>query len=130
VATWGDRRAPSYVCPDHHARRNAEKLDEYVGMIVVERLSRPDARDLLSPDQTGEVAALLAQDAGLRARLDELGRLFGDGVIDALQLASGTARIRGNREQVTAALAAANRDNVLVDVVEASDAAGAWNTST
>lgn len=99
-------------------------------MIVVERLSRPDARDLLSPDQTGEVAALLAQDAGLRARLDELGRLFGDGVIDALQLASGTARIRGNREQVTAALAAANRDNVLVDVVEASDAAGAWNTST
>lgn len=130
VATWGDRRAPSYVCPDHHVRRNAEKLDEYVGMIVVERLSRPDARDLLSPDQTGEVAALLAQDAGLRARLDELGRLFGDGVIDALQLASGTARIRGNREQVTAALAAANRDNVLVDVVEASDAAGAWNTST
>lgn len=130
MATWGDRRAPSYVCPDHHVRRNAEKLDEYVGMIVVERLSRPDARDLLSPDQTGEVAALLAQDAGLRARLDELGRLFGDGVIDALQLASGTARIRGNREQVTAALAAANRDNVLVDVVEASDAAGAWNTST
>jgi site-specific DNA recombinase len=73
------------------------------------------------------VAALLAQDAGLRARLDELGRLFGDGVIDALQLASGTARIRENREQVTAALAAANRDNVLVDVVEASDVAEAWN---
>jgi site-specific DNA recombinase len=48
-------------------------------------------------------------------------------VIDALQIASGTARIRENREQVTAALAAANRDNVLVDVVEASDVAEAWN---
>jgi site-specific DNA recombinase len=102
-------------------------LDEYVSMILIERLSRPNARDLLAPDQTGDVAALLAQDAGLRARLDELGRLFGDGVIDALQLASGTARIRENREQVTAALAAANRDNVLVDVVEASDVAEAWN---
>jgi DNA invertase Pin-like site-specific DNA recombinase len=127
VAAWGDRRVPSYVCPANHVRRQAEKLDEYVERIVVERLSRPDSRDLVAPDQTGDVAALLAQDAGLRARLDELGRLFGDGVIDALQLASGTARIRENREQVTAALAAANRDNVLVDVVEASDVAEAWN---
>jgi len=127
VAVWGDRRVPSYICPANHVRRQAEKLNEYVEMIVVERLSRPDSRELLAPDQTGDVAALLAQDAGLRARLDELGRLFGDGVIDALQIASGTARIRENREQVTAALAAANRDNVLVDVVEASDVAEAWN---
>jgi len=127
VAAWGDRRVSSYVCPDHHVRRNAEKLDEYVSMIVVERLSRPDTRDLLVPDQTGGVAALLTEDAGLRARLDELGRLFGDGVIDALQLASGTARIREQREQVTTALAAANRANVLVDVIEASDVAAAWN---
>jgi site-specific DNA recombinase len=127
VAAWGDRRIPSYVCPANHIRRQAEKLDEYVEIIVVKRLSRPDSRDLLAPDQTGDVAALLAQDAGLRARLDELGRLFGDGLIDAFQLASGTARIRENREQVTAALAAANRGNVLVDVVEAGDVAEAWN---
>jgi hypothetical protein len=94
--------------------------------VVIERLSRPDAAELLAPDQTGDTAALHAQDAGLRARLDELGRLYGDGVIDALQLASGTARIREQREQVTTSLAAASRGSVLAGVADAPDPEAVW----
>ena len=94
--------------------------------IVVARLSRPHAAELLAPDQTGDVAALHAQDAGLRARLDELGRMFGDGVIDALQLASGTAAIRTQREDVTVALAASSRGSVLQGVADAADSAKVW----
>jgi site-specific DNA recombinase len=126
VAVWGDRRLPSYVCPANHVRRNAAELDDLVEAVVVERLSRPDAAELLAPDQTGDVAALHAQDAGLRARLDELGRLFGDGVIDALQLASGTASIRTQREDITASLAAASRGSVLAGVADAADPAEVW----
>ena len=126
VSAWGDRRAPAYVCPAGHVRRNAVELDDYVEAIVVERLSRPDAAELLAPDQTGDVAALHAQDAGLRARLDELGRMFGDGVIDALQLASGTAAIRTQREDVTVALAASSRGSVLQGVADAADSAKVW----
>jgi site-specific DNA recombinase len=126
VAVWGDRRLPSYVCPANHVRRNATELDDYVEAVVVERLSRPDAAELLAPDQTGDVAALHAKDAGLRARLDELGRLFGDGLIDALQLASGTAAIRTQREDITAALAAASRGSVLTGVADAPDVAEVW----
>jgi site-specific DNA recombinase len=126
VAVWGDRRVPSYVCPIRHVRRNAVELDNFVEAVVVKRLSRPDAAELLAPDQTGDVAALHAQDAVLRARLDELGRLFGDGVIDALQLASGTASIRTQREDVTASLSAASRGSVLAGVADAENAAEVW----
>ena len=126
VAVRGDRRVPSYTCPAGHVRRNAVELDDYVEVIVVERLSQPDAAELLAPDQTGDVAALHAQDAGLRARLDELGRLYGDGMIDALQLASGTAAIRTQREAVTAALAAASRGGVLQGVADAPYPARVW----
>jgi site-specific DNA recombinase len=126
VSAWGTRRAPAYVCPAGHVRRNAVELDDYVEATVVERLSRPDAAELLAPDQTGDVAALHAQDAGLRARLDELGRMFGDGMIDALQLASGTASIRTQREAVTEALAASSRGSVLQGVADAPDVAEVW----
>lgn len=126
VAVWGDRRLPSYVCPANHVRRNATELDDYVEAVVVERLSRPDAAELLGADQNDDVAALHAKDAGLRARLDELGRLFGDGLIDALQLASGTAAIRTQREDITAALAAASRGSVLAGVADAPDVAEVW----
>jgi DNA invertase Pin-like site-specific DNA recombinase len=127
VATWGDRRVPSYTCPQHHVRRQAEALDAYIEAIVLERLSRPDARELLMPDQSGDVAALHAQDSGLRARLDELGRLYGHGLIDALQLASGTASIRSQREEITAELAAAASGSVLAGVVDAVDPEAVWN---
>ena len=126
VAAWRDRRVPSYTCPAGHVRRQAVELDEFIEALVIERLSRADAVELLAPDQTGDVAALHAQDAGLRARLDELGRLYGDGVIDALQLASGTASIRTQREQVTVALAAASRDSVLQGVADAEDPEAVW----
>jgi DNA invertase Pin-like site-specific DNA recombinase len=126
VSAWGTRRAPAYVCPAGHVRRNAVELDDYVEATVVERLSRPDAAELLAPDHTGDLAALHAQDAGLRARLDELGRMFGDGMIDALQLASGTASIRTQREAVTEALAASSRGSVLQGVADAPDVAEVW----
>ena len=47
-------------------------------------------------------------------------------LIDALQLASGTAAIRTQREQVTASLAAASRSGVLQGVADAPDPATVW----
>jgi site-specific DNA recombinase len=126
VAAWGDRRLPSYICPAGHVRRNAAELDAYVEAIVVERLSRPDAAELLAPDLTGDTAELHARDAALRARLDGLGRMYGDGAIDASQLQSGTATIRDQREQITTSLAATSRGSVLAGVADAADPAKVW----
>src|SRR6266508_1626123 len=123
----GRQLKPTYTCrTGKHVVRDAAALDEFVEAVIVERLSRPDAADLLAPDQTGDVAALHARDAALRARLDELGRLYGEGVIDAAQLAKGSAAIRTQREQITAQLTAASRGSVLAGVADAADPAKVW----
>jgi DNA invertase Pin-like site-specific DNA recombinase len=123
----GRQLKPTYTCrTGKHVVRDAAALDEFVEAVIVERLSRPDAADLLAPDQTGDVAALHARDAALRARLDELGRLYGEGVIDAAQLAQGSAAIRTQREQITAQLTAASRGSVLAGVADAADPAKVW----
>jgi site-specific DNA recombinase len=118
---------PVYTCrTGKHVIRNAAEVDAYVEAVIVERLTRPDAAELLAPDQAGDLTGLHAQDAALRARLDELGRLYGDGVIDASQLQAATASIRTQREQITAALAASSRGNVLAGVADAPDPAKVW----
>jgi site-specific DNA recombinase len=118
-----------YRCsgPSGHVSRNAAEVDAFVEAVILERLSRPDAAELLTPDTSGPVvAALHAQDAALRERKDELGRLFGEGTIDAAQLAQGTEAIRRQREAITAELAAAARGSVLAGVVDAPDPVKVW----
>jgi site-specific DNA recombinase len=124
----GRRMKPGYTCRSgKHVVRDAAEVDTYVDAVIVERLSRPDAADLLAPDVQGvDTAALHLRDAALRARLDELGRLYGEDVIDARQLAEGTAAIRAQREQITAELAAASRGSVLAGVADAPDPAKVW----
>jgi hypothetical protein len=118
---------PVYTCrTGKHVIRNAAEVDAYVEAVILERLSRPDARDLLAPDQRTDTAALHTRDTALRERLDELGRLYGDGAIDALQLQAATASIRTQREQITAELAAASRGSVLAGVADAPDPAKVW----
>jgi site-specific DNA recombinase len=125
----GKRRTtkPVYTCrTGKHVIRNAVEVDAYVEAIIIERLSRPDAAELLAPDQAGDLTGLHAQDAALRVRLDELGRLYGDGAIDAAQLQAATASIRTQRERITAALVASSRGSVLAGVADATDPAKVW----
>jgi site-specific DNA recombinase len=119
---------PVYTCrTGKHVIRNAAEVDAFVEAVIVERLSRPDARDLLTPDQHGvDPTALHLRDAALFARLRELGRLAGQGAIDPVQLVEATAEIRQQREDITAQLAALSRGSVLAGVVDAPDPAKAW----
>jgi site-specific DNA recombinase len=118
---------PTYTCRSgKHVVRDAAEVDAYIEAVILERLSRPDAAELLTPDQAGDLSGLHARDAALRARLDELGRLYGEGTIDAAQLAQGTAAIRAKREEITAQLAAMSCGSVLAGVADAADPAKVW----
>jgi site-specific DNA recombinase len=122
----GGRTQTAYICRSGgHVYRQATAVDEFIEEITIGVLSTRGA-DLLVPDQTEDTSALHLQDAALRARLDELGRLYGDGTIDAAQLAQGTAAIRQQREQVEAQLAAASRGSVLAGVADAPDPEPVW----
>jgi DNA invertase Pin-like site-specific DNA recombinase len=124
----GRRTKPTYTCrTGKHVVRDAAACDEFVEAVICERLSRPDARDLLiADDRQVDPTGLHLQDAALDARLRELGRLAGQGDIDPVQLVEATKVIRQQREQITAELAAASRGSVLAGVVDAPDPAKVW----
>jgi hypothetical protein len=123
----GRKTKPGYTCrTGKHVVRDAAELDAFIEAVIIERLRRPDAAALLIPDQHVDTTALHLQDAALRARLDELGRLAGEGAIDAAQLVQATAAIRAQRERITAQLAAASRGSVLAGVADAPDPAKVW----
>jgi site-specific DNA recombinase len=125
----GQRRKakPVYTCrTGKHVVRDAAACDQLVEAVILERLSRPDARELLTGDQRADTAALHLRDSALAERLVELGRLYGDGTIDAPQLQAATASIRAQRERITAELAASSRGSVLAGVADAPDPARVW----
>jgi site-specific DNA recombinase len=125
----GQRRKtkPVYTCrTGKHVVRDAAACDQLVEAVILERLSRPDARELLTGDQRADTAVLHLRDSALAERLVELGRLYGDGTIDAPQLQAATASIRAQRERITAELAASSRGSVLAGVADAPNPARVW----
>lgn len=118
---------PVYTCKvGKHVIRNAAEVDAYIEAVILERLSRPDAADLLVPDRKGDTSALTLRDAALQARLEEYERLAGAGEIEPGSFVRITADIRRQREQITDSLAAMTRGSVLAGVVDAPDPAAVW----
>ena len=83
-----------YVCKHcHKVTRDMSRVDETVIGVVVERLSRPDAADLLVNTKREDIDQLRDRASALRARQDELASLFADQAITASQLKTGTAKL-------------------------------------
>ncbi|WP_281689573.1 recombinase family protein [Pseudonocardia thermophila] len=120
---------PTYRCETKaHVSRTAPPIDEYVQECVVERLSRPDAAELLAEDDqpARDVPALRERAQALRARLDALAVEFADGELTAAQLRTATARVRENLAAVERELAEAGRTSALAPLVAAEDVAAVW----
>lgn len=110
----GRGSVPSYTCRDgKHVVRNATQLDAYVSAVVIARLSRPDAAELLTAGRADDVARKLRDADDLRERLDGLARAYADGAIDTRQLGAGSARLRTELEAVERQLTVVNRGSTL-----------------
>lgn len=128
VTQSGGRSYPSYRCQTGHGGgRRAEKVDQYVEDVIVERLSRPDAHDLLEPAPDGvDVAALQAEAEEIRTRLRNLAGKYGAGEISDMQFGVGSDTARGQLEGVMKQLARAATRDPLVGLVGAPDVRAAW----
>ncbi len=113
-----------------HFARMAEPVEEFVGAIVVARLSRPDARDLLVKRATVDTAALHVEATGLRQRLDALAVDFADGDLTSSQLRAASERIRSRLAKIEGDLADAGKVDVLGDLVGAGDVQAVWDGFT
>jgi site-specific DNA recombinase len=119
---------PAYMCSDgKHVARTADEVDALVNAVVVERLSRPDAVDLLASSARKDTAELHVQTQALRARLDELAALFADGTLNGSQLRTGSQSVRAQLDAVEAEIAAASSDSVLSGLVGDGDVQSRWD---
>ncbi len=117
---------PGYRCRSRqHVTRDAVKVDELVEAVVIDRLSRPDVLEVLTPSPTVDTVALHAEAVTVRARLDELAIVYADGGIDVRQLGEGTTRLRRRLGELEAALGQSAAGSVLLGVM-GDDVAGRW----
>lgn len=110
-----------------HVARRGDHADDYVAELVVERLSRPDAVELLTPSQDApDVPALRAEATTARTRLSQLAEDYADGTLDRAQLRVASERLRGRIEAIDTELAEASRVDVLASLVGVDDVQLVW----
>ncbi len=132
ATTRGGERRTVYRC--RHARggghvaRSAEPVDDFVTNVVLARLARPDAADLLTSADGPDLHALQEQRAGLRSRLEGLAELYADSVLDDAQLATAGDRLRRRLADVEATLDARRRHPVAHKLAETGDVDAAWQS--
>jgi DNA invertase Pin-like site-specific DNA recombinase len=116
-----------YVCKHcFGVTRDMERVDELVAGVVVARLARPDARELLITEKRTDINALRDAAAALRARQDEAAVLFADGAITGSQLKISTASLADQLAEVESKMLDANKSRVFDGVIGAADPGAVW----
>jgi site-specific DNA recombinase len=107
--------------------RQAGPVEEFVEKLVVARLSRPDAADLVSVEEAGiDVAGLREEAAAIRRNLEEMAGDRALGRISRAQMLKATGAGNARLEAIGAELDGAARENVLAPLVAAENAAATW----
>jgi len=110
-----------------HVARQAAPVQDFITQLVIARLSRPDAADLVTVTEGGpDVGALREEAAAIRANLDELAADRALGLITRAQMLAATGRGDTRLGQIAAELEGAARENVLAPLAAAENAAAIW----
>ncbi len=109
--------------------RAAAPVDGLVERVVIARLSRPDAADLLVRDDTPDVAKHRARADVLRQRLDDLADALGYGALTLTAVRRASDRVQAELAGVEALIQDAARADVLTPLVNAQDVAAMWNAA-
>jgi hypothetical protein len=113
--------------PGTHVARQAGPVEDFITRLVVGRLSRADAADLVAVSESGpDVAALREEAAAIRRNLEEMAADRALGLITRPQLLAATGRANLRLDEIGAELEHAARENVLAPLVAAGNAAAVW----
>jgi len=120
-----NRKSRAYTCRDHaHVLRAGEPVDDYVTATVVERVTQPDAADLLG-NQSADIGGLSVKREALQRKLDNLTDLFNDDQIDAEQYGKSSRDTRNKLAVVDRQLSDATRTSPAAALVAAG--VSAWD---
>jgi hypothetical protein len=113
--------------PGGHVARQAAPVEEFIEKLVIARLSRPDAADLVAVPEGGpDVGALREEATAIRRNLEEMAADRVLGRIDRAQMLAATDRANIRLDEIGAEVEGAARENVLTPLVAAENAASAW----
>lgn len=140
VATGHTRHGKRvYVCRRNKCiSRKADPVDAliaggdidgvHVRGLVVERLSRPDAADLLSdPSEDDSVRVARVQADAVRQRLEDLATGLEEGLLTLNAVRKSSERLHAELNALEATISAGVRVDVLRPLVGAADVETAWN---
>lgn len=119
----------AYACrASKHVVRRQQPLDDYVQLLVLERLSRPDAADLLAQrEDPVDVRGAQRDMREARATLDELASALGAGEMDMQEWRAASRAARARLEGAERLLSRAVQANPVAGLVGAEDVEAAWN---
>lgn len=129
VATGHTRHGKRvYVCRANKCiSRAAQPVDELVEAVMVARLSRPDAIELLSTREAPDLAVHKAKAVAIRERLDDLATGLEEGILTLAAVRKSSDRLRAELRAVEARMHDATHADVLTPLVTADDAQVAWD---
>jgi site-specific DNA recombinase len=131
VSTAG-RGIPCYRCPGQrgttgHVVRKAGPLDAYIEAVIVERLSRPDAIELLRPAAPEvDLPGLRSAATAARARLAEIAEMLGEGELTRAEAQIARTRTSARLERAEAEITAVTGLSPLAGLADAPDPAVVW----
>jgi DNA invertase Pin-like site-specific DNA recombinase len=113
--SWSNRR---YRCPKGCMSRSGKPVDELVEAVMMERLSRPDVRDLLKSDDS-EVTDLNKQATALRHRLELIGNDYDSGLIDGKRYRIASDKVNAELESLERQIGARSGASAIVGILQA-----------
>jgi len=126
-AGGGEAGVHSYRCRSMaHFMRRGIPLDNFVESVIIERLSRPDAADLLIDRERPDVDALRAERLATQSRLDNVVSLVADGTLTAESARAAIRTLREELATIDSKMTEAGRVDVLGDVVGQADVGAVW----
>lgn len=124
----GRSRQIAYRCkPAGHLARNAAHVDEWVELVIGERLSRPDAKELLRPQGPGvDVQAIRTERATLQQKVKRLAAMCDADEITLEEYRIATRSTKQRLAEIRDELARAAVVNPLSKIVGADDPRAAF----
>jgi site-specific DNA recombinase len=110
-----------------HLSRAAEPIEEWVTELVVARLSRPDAAELLVDTDRPDAAKLRNEAMAKRARLSNLAELLADGTLAPEAVRTASARLKAELAGIEGQMADSGRVDLLGPLVRAKDVRKVWD---
>ncbi|WP_298944157.1 recombinase family protein [uncultured Microbacterium sp.] len=130
-AGGGEAGIHSYRCASMaHFMRRGVPLDDFVERVVIARLSRPDAVDLLDDRERHDVDELRAERRRLETAVRQAGDDEMDGLIDRAERVRLTRRANARIAELDEKLRAGVDTTALAEVVGSDDVAAAWHGLT